>query len=214
MDSGEQSGETSGAPAGDWAGGPADGAREGARPRAGGNWFVGAWPSPQVAHEIAAWSQLTFEPGGWRCSLAGDLHATLAFLGQLEVERAGDLARVLELELRGVRKTRLECGELRGFPAQEEFKRVAYLSIVDDCAGAWWHEAVERIGRACARAGLPQPGPGIPHLTLARARSAGSALPHTSAPGWEFRVDALHLACRSEGARQGRYMSFARISCG
>lgn len=185
-----------------------------ARPRAGGNWFVGAWPSPRVAAAVAAWSALAFEDGAWRRGDACDLHATVAFLGPLDGACGARLAEVLREELHGLRPARLRFGELGGFPVEELAKRVAYLRVDDDAGGLWWREAAERVARACVRSGLPRPEAGTPHLTVARPRSARAPLPATPAAGWDVEVDVLHLACRAEGPRNGRYMSFARLPLG
>lgn len=183
-------------------------------PRAGGNWFVGAWPTTSVADEVGSWSALAFAGPTWRRGDARDLHATVAFLGPLDEARGACLAHALRGELRGLRPGRLRLGELRGFPAEDLAKRVAYLAVDDADGGAWWRDAEERVARACVEAGLPRPEAGTPHLTVARPRAARAPLPGTSAPGWDFEVDALHLACRAEGPRHGRYMSFARLPFG
>lgn len=185
-----------------------------ARPLAGGNWFVGAWPPALVACEVSKWSEQALRQGGWRCSAAEDLHATLAFLGPLDVERARELSQALRAELRGLRPVRLRLGALEGFPAECSAKRVAYLALVDEEQGAWWSDAVGRTARACLRAGLARPPVGTPHLTVARPKSGPAPLPSARAPGWEFQVESLHLACRRDGPGIGRYMSFARISLG
>ena len=175
---------------------------------------MGAWPAPRVAAEVEAWSALAFEDGAWRRGDARDLHATVAFLGPLDEARAARLAEVLREELQGLRTARLRLAELRGFPAEDLAKRVAYLSVHDAEGGRWWREAEERVARACLLVGLPRPEAGTPHLTVARPRSARAPLPGPPAPGWDFEVDALHLACRTEGPRNGGYMSFARLPFG
>jgi 2'-5' RNA ligase len=185
-----------------------------ARPRQGGNWFVGAWPPADVATEVAQWSSSTLAGGAWRTGHALDLHATMAFLGRLDEERGTRLAGELRAQLHGWRGTRLHLGELRGFPVEDPAKRIAYLAIADGEGGSWWRETEARIARACARAGLARPAAGTPHLTVGRPRSARAPLLEGPSPGWDFQVDALHLACRAEGGRNGRYMSFARLPLG
>ena len=185
-----------------------------ARPLAGGNWFVGAWPPALVACEVSKWSEQALRQGAWRCSAAEDLHATLAFLGPLDVERGRELSQALRAELRGLRPVRLRLGALEGFPAECSAKRIAYLALVDEEQGAWWSDAVGRTARACLRTGLARPSAGTPHLTVARERSGGAPLPSVRAPGGAFQVEAQHHACRRDGPGIGRYMSFARISLG
>ena len=103
--------------------------------------------------------------GRWRWARPEGWHVTLAFLGQVADERAGEVAEVVGPAVAGTGAVRLALDDLDHFG-----RRVLHVALADDPPGA-----VSRLGeavqQALARADLPvKQQQVVPHLTLARAR--------------------------------------------
>ena len=103
--------------------------------------------------------------GRWRWARPEGWHVTLAFLGEVDEERAGEVAEVVGPAVAGVGAVRLALADVDHFG-----RRVLHVALDDEPPGV-----VTRLGDAVqqvlAGAGLPvRQQPVVPHLTLARAR--------------------------------------------
>ena len=122
---------------------------------------------------------------GWRWTPPEGWHVTLAFLGEVDDERAGEVAAVVGPALVGTGAVRLALAGVDHFGS-----RVLHVALADDPPGA-----VSRLGeavqRALTRADLPvRQQQVVPHLTLARARKgARPALPDLPVPDGSWTVE-------------------------
>lgn len=166
--------------------------------------FVALWPGERTRAALAAWQ------GRWRWSDARstpslldafDLHATLHFLGAVDVERLPDVAAALAAVTPSPAfALRLRTGELwrGGIAVALPLERPPALLDLH-----------ARVGAAFASAGfMLETRPYRPHVTFAR-RAAGVA-PVNADPPLAWPVRGFALACSAaDGAR--RYRVIARF---
>jgi RNA 2',3'-cyclic 3'-phosphodiesterase len=154
----------------------------------------------RLEEATAPWRSGERGDDGWRWTRPEGWHVTLAFLGEVDEERAGEVAEVVGPAVAGAGPVRLALADVDHFG-----RRVLHVALTDDPPGA-----VARLGeavqQALANVDLPVKHQRVvPHLTVARARKrARPALPDLSVPdgSWtvdEARVYVSHL--HPEGAR-------------
>ena len=131
---------------------------------------------------------------GWRWTRPEGWHVTLAFLGEVDDERAGDLAEVVGPAVAGAGALRLALADVDHFG-----RRVLHVALADHPPGAV-AQLGEAVQQALANVDLPVKRQRVvPHLTLARARKGQRpAVPDLPVPeaAWtvpEARVYVSHL---------------------
>ena len=145
------------------------------------------------------------------------IHLTLKFLGNIAVDRIGEITKAMEDSSQGITPFHLEVKELGVFPDSRRVQ-VAWVGIKGE---------VDKLGQLqqliesnLARLGFaPEQRPFTPHLTLARLRS--QALPNERQtfgqliagtkfePAYSFQVETISLM-RSQLTRAGAI--YSRIS--
>lgn len=141
-----------------------------ARPR---RLFVGLRPPAELAAELAERSGRIFGAADLARVAAGDLHVTLAFLGNVDELAERHACAALASAIQLLRPLELALGRAGAFP-NERRARVVWCSVRDVPAGAL-HELAERVHLALGRAGIAREPLGaredwVPHITLARCR--------------------------------------------
>ena len=145
------------------------------------------------------------------------IHLTLKFLGNVAVDRIGEITGAIEEAARGMSPFYLEVKELGVFPNLKRVQ-VAWVGVrgeVDKLG-----QLQQRIESNLARLGFaPESRPFTPHLTLARLRDQASPGERQSfgqlivSTGFEaaytIKVDAISLM-RSQLTREGAI--YSRIS--
>jgi len=141
------------------------------------------------------------------------LHVTLRFLGDIEPEQVGPLARAVGAEAAGREPFTLVLGAARPFPSPRR-PRVVALEVGPEAELAGLAAAVERGTAACGLA--PEPRPFRGHLTLGRVKQGrGPATGGLRVPdGTACPVEEVVLF-RSELARSGAsYTPLERMGLG
>jgi len=145
------------------------------------------------------------------------VHLTLKFLGNIAVDKTGEITRAIEEAVQGISPLHLEVKELGAFP---NFKRVrvAWVGVSGEVAKLG--QIQQRIEANLAPLGFTRESrPFTPHLTLARLReraspneqqSFGQLIASTRFEAeYGFDVDSISLM-RSELSREGAI--YSRIS--
>lgn len=176
--------------------------------------FVGLPFTESAREDLAA--QLT-DPGhpGWRWTRPETWHVTLAFLGEVDQERVGQV----EQEVVAAAGSAPGPVTLSVEAVRPVGRRMIWLDLDDDPAGA-----VEGLGEglqeALEAAGLPvDRKPVAPHVTVARWRGSGRRAPSSarpSVPAVELSWTAAEVVLyRSRLGRDGpRYEVLAAESLG
>lgn len=114
----------------------------------------------------------------WRWTAAGTWHVTLAFLGEVDEDRVGAVARPLAAAAgRTAGPVGLTVEALRTVG-----RRMVWLDLGDDPPGAVAELGAD-LQEAVAAAGLPvNRRPVTPHVTVARWRGAGQRAPSSAEP--------------------------------
>ena len=156
------------------------------------------------------------QPGVRRVDPYG-IHLTLKFLGNVAVDRTGEITRAMEAAAHGIPPFHLEIKELGVFPNLRRVQ-VAWVGVsgeVDKLS-----ELQQRLESQLAHLGFtPESRPFTPHLTLARLRNTVSLDERQrfgqliTGTGFEatcaIEVDAINLM-RSQLTREGAI--YSRIS--
>ena len=146
--------------------------------------FFALWPDDEVRARLARWSRELHALCGGRTIPAGNLHLTLAFLGNVEDARVAEVERA----------------------ASEVAPRA--ISLVLDQPGYWKHNRIAWAGAtlvpaelealvvdlrgALARAGVGFDGKGfVSHVTLLRDAREPKAMPALDPIDWRFDGFAL-----------------------
>ena len=176
--------------------------------------FVALPVDEQVRRRLAAatarWRDGERGDEGWRWTRPAGWHVTLAFLGEVDDVRAGEVAEVVGPAVAGAGAVRLALGEVDHFG-----HRVLHVALDDDPAGA-----VPRLGEAAqqalAGAGLPvKPQRVVPHLTLARARKRQRpTLPDLPVPDGSWTVDEARVTVSHLHPTGARYEVLDRLPLG
>ncbi len=142
-----------------------------------------------VAREVALWQDDNLA-GRKELRVMGTIHLTLAFLGQLPVERVPELSDALSAI--GFAPLRLTVEEAIFLP-ERRAKRVIALRLGDEGGALLGLQA--EVSAALAERGLykPEKRPFLPHVTVARYRNPGQPFPlqNVNFPG--FGVDQMVL---------------------
>ena len=145
-----------------------------------------------------------------------NIHLTLKFLGNIAVDRTGEITGAIEEAAQGISPFHLEVKDLGVFP---NFKRVqvAWVGISGDIDEL--SQLQQNIESSLARLGFASESRSLmPHLTLARLRDRafldeqqkfGQLIAETRFEAGTFRVDAISLM-RSQLTRKGAI--YSRIS--
>jgi RNA 2',3'-cyclic 3'-phosphodiesterase len=162
---------------------PAEGGRQDARRAATARVFFALWPPPQVARQLAATAEEFAKMASGRATRPETIHLTLAFLGDVALERLPELQRV--------------AGGMRAAP----------FDLTLDRFGLWRHnrifwagssvvppaldELASTLAGALQSAGFRVADAGrtfSPHLTLVRkVKALDTALPDSEALLWPCR---------------------------
>jgi len=153
--------------------------------------FFALWPDAGGRAELARWSDLCRQVGGGRTVVPGNLHATLAFVGEVESEDLALLARVMSA--------------LRPRPFDLRLDRIGY----------WRHNRIAYAGASAAPSALLDLASSLarglrdagfrmeerallPHVTLARnARDPGEVV--VAPLAWRSSDIALVESAREGG---------------
>ena len=139
----------------------------------------------------------------------GSIHLTLKFLGDIAIDRTGEITGAIEEAARGIPPFHLEVKDLGVFPNLRRVQ-VAWVGIrgeVDKLG-----QLQQRIESNLARLGFaPESRPFTAHLTLARLRNQASSderqrfgqlIGETRFEAGSIKVDAINLM-RSQLTREG-----------
>ncbi len=154
--------------------------------------FFALWPSEPVRRELCAWGEACRASAAGRPVRCENLHATLAFLGEIEHARLPELAALAEA--------------VRGAP----------FTLVLDRLGYWPHNRIVYAGAsvmpqplAALSAGLAhalqgagfrtEERPDFAHVTLLRAARRAPSDVRVEPLRWEVDAMALVESTRSEG---------------
>ena len=124
-----------------------------------------------------------------------NIHLTLRFLGELDADKAAEVAVALKPAARGHRPFTLKVGGIRGFPNKKR-PRLLCLEIEENGA---LKSLYEDIGKNLSRIGIEkEPRPFRAHLTLCRFRlKRGAQGAFTGGPSrdidMEFRVKSFEV---------------------
>ncbi len=144
------------------------------------------------------------------------IHLTLKFLGDIAIDRTGEITRAMEEAARGISPFRIEVKDLGVFPSLKR-AQVAWVGLsgeVDKISQLQQHleSNLERLDFA------PESRAFTPHLTIARLRNRaplderqrfGQLIADTRFEAGTIKVDAVSLM-RSQLAREGAI--YSRIS--
>ncbi len=144
------------------------------------------------------------------------IHLTLKFLGNIAVNRIGEITRVIEEAAQGIPPFQLEVKDLGVFPNLKRVQ-VAWVGIRGEVAQLV--QLQQRIESNLARLGFtPESRAFTPHLTLARLHNRASSderqrfgqlIADTKFEASTIKVDAINLM-RSQLSREGAI--YSRIS--
>lgn len=166
----------------------------------------------QIGQHISSLRNATEANANW--SLSDNIHLTLKFLGEVEVERVVTVTSAAAAAVNGIAPFRIEVEGAGAFPPRGA-PRVLWLGV-NDLEGRL-AELHARIESEFAAAGFPKESrPFRPHLTLARLRKpAGAtalAAAHKERPFKTADISVSELAViRSELSPRGsRYTAISR----
>jgi len=152
---------------------PADGSRQDARRAETARVFFALWPPLQAARQLAATAEEFARTAGGRATRLETIHLTLAFLGEVAVERLSELQRVAG----GVRAASFDLTVDRFGLWRHNRIFWAGSSAVPSALG----ELASALTGALQSAGCRVADPGrtfSPHLTLVRkVKALDAALP-------------------------------------
>jgi len=145
------------------------------------------------------------------------IHLTLKFLGNIAINRTGEITRVIEESTQGISPFRLKVKQLGVFP---NLRRVQVVWVGISGEVDKLGQLQQRIESGLARLGFtPESRPFTPHLTLARLRDQaslderqrlGQLIASTSfESAHSIKVDAINLM-KSQLTREGAI--YSRIS--
>lgn len=158
--------------------------------------FVGVFPPASVQRDLHATLELAPVGPRLRWTAPEKMHLTLAFLGDVEPARLGEVRTAVEVAAGEVPSFPVELNGLGAFP-RIEGPRVLFIGLT---RGADRLEALARAQREALPADLrPDARKGFhPHLTIARPKRPPRgeemrALQSELAP-WRWRFEATELA--------------------
>ena len=145
------------------------------------------------------------------------IHLTLKFLGNVAIDRTGEITGAIEAAARGVSPFVLQVKDLGAFP---NLRRVQVVWVGMGGEVAKLNQLQQKIESNLARLGFaPESRPFTPHLTLARLRDRaspderqrlGQLIADTRfEEAYNFKVDAINLM-KSQLTREGAI--YSRIS--
>jgi len=156
------------------------------------------------------------QPSGVKWVEPDSIHLTLKFLGNIAIDRTGEITRAIEQAAQGVPPLHLEVKDLGVFPNVNR-AQVAWVGIRGDTDKLG--QLQQRIESNLARLGFtPESRPFTAHLTLARLRNEtslderqrfGQLIAGTRFDGSSIKVAAISLM-RSQLTREGAI--YSRIS--
>lgn len=149
--------------------------------------FVGLWPDPDTARQLARLADQAASRFGGRTMRVDTLHLTLAFLGNVDVDRTSALCRMIETwSPVGGSITLAHVGRFRG-------PRILWLGPTDACVP--WLDALH--ADLCARLerlGFEVAGePFRPHVSLLRKAGPGDVAALVVEPPVPWRPDRCVL---------------------
>jgi RNA 2',3'-cyclic 3'-phosphodiesterase len=144
---------------------------------------------------------------GWRWTRPQGWHVTLAFLGQVADERAGEVGGVVGAAVAGTGVVRLALADVDHFG-----RRVLHVALADDPPGVVTSLG-EAVQQALIDAGFPvKQQEVVPHLTLARARKgARPALLDLPVPDASWTVEQAHVYVSHLHPKGARYEVLERL---
>jgi len=141
------------------------------------------------------------------------IHLTLKFLGNIAIDRTGEITKVMEEAAQGISPFHLEVKDLGVFPNLKR-AQVAWVGISGEVDKLGQFQ--QRIESNLARLGFaPESRSFTPHLTLARVRNQASSderqrfgqlIADTKFEAGTIEVDAISLM-RSQLTREGAIYS-------
>ncbi len=149
---------------------------------------------------------------GLRFVRTESLHVTLRFLGDVSVERLGELVAAVQKELASTPAFPLSLGGLVGFPNPQRPRVLAFEAFPAKALS----RAAAAVERGVVAAGLPaEERPFRPHLTLARVRGGAPSLEGIDASGAEpCEVREVVLLQSELGPEGARYTPLERLPLG
>lgn len=171
-----------------------------------------AIPLPELLREeLATYAAQVARDLGARPTPAGNLHATVHFLGAVSDRHSDSLAAALAPVCAGFPALTLRVTEAALAPPGRPRMVWARLAAPDDLA-----ELTRAIAAAAGRLAPDARAPrtGSPHVTLARLRRRpprGTALPPLPAAGTEVAVEACALVRSELGPGGSRYTTIATL---
>ncbi len=144
------------------------------------------------------------------------IHLTLKFLGNIAIERTGEITKAMEEAAQAVPPFQLKVNDVGAFPSLKRVE-VAWVGVSGDVDKLG--QLQQRIESNLARLGFaPESRPFVSHLTIARLRNRaplderqrfGQLIAGTRFEAGTIKVDAISLM-RSQLTREGAI--YSRIS--
>jgi RNA 2',3'-cyclic 3'-phosphodiesterase len=153
--------------------------------------FFALWPSPATRDQLFAWAQACRPSSGGRAVRCDDLHATLAFLGEVERSRLPELLALPD----EIACPRFECVLDRIGYWRHNGVVCAGTSRPPPLLSAFAASLAQRLARSGFRT---EDRPYVPHVTLLRDVRRAPAEPRIEPLCWN--VDTIVLA---ESAQSG-----------
>lgn len=139
--------------------------------------FIGIQPPPSVAESLARAVRATLTGPGLRIYPAGDLHGTLAFLGEVPLDQLPRLAAALDTIVHGLPSISLSVAQTGAFPGRGR-ERVLWAGVEPSAALDAIFVAAETAARDSGLAPIQHArGARVPHVTLARVTNSAAPIP-------------------------------------
>lgn len=163
--------------------------------------FFALWPDPVLQSELAAWGRLCHAACGGRVQQADKLHATLAFLGEIEVDRYAALCSIADtIRAPAFELTLNRIGYWR-------HNRIVYAAVTETPRALT--ELAHSLAVRLAAAGFrTEQRDYVPHVTL--LRDARRAPVDVNPAPLSWRVGALTLV---ETLRREQKLRYQKLQC-
>lgn len=146
--------------------------------------FFGLWPDPQVRAQLVRWGRELHEVCGGRPVRPGNLHLTLAFLGNVEE------ARIAQVEQAASEVAPPACSLTLDRPGYWKRNRIAWAGA--SLIPTQVQELVAQLRSALTRSNIGFDSKDyVPHVTLLRDAHTPRAMPALPAIDWQLEAFVL-----------------------
>ena len=156
--------------------------------------FFAAWPAPELQEKLGSLAQDLKRECGGRATAAGNIHLTLAFLGDVERSRVARFESIAA----SIKARRFDL--LVEHVEYWQHNRIVWAGV-SGCPDAL-QALVKDLGRALAPEGFrPERRPYVPHITLLRNARRAPVASAIDPIGWPVSRLALVESVRRESGR-------------